>query len=118
MKFKDLNVGDRFKFCFDGDRDWEYEKFSETQIKCVDSPCTSRHVIGTLQPWGEQDEEVVVFAKKLVCLHCFSFVDHKDFNELLEKTVIFKDVDAALAYKKSVIDQYDTFQLTWSEFYG
>lgn len=117
MKFKDLPVGSAFKFEFEKEREWEYTKEGPFGIKCISAPKSNQKAVGQVHRWEDENQEVVQTPKRLVCLHCFVFIDHKDFNEFLEKTVVFKNVDDALAYKKSVIDQYDTFQLTWVEFY-
>jgi hypothetical protein len=60
MKFKDLKNNTKFKFVFDQDRDWEYEKISESQVKCIKCPRTSSNINAVSDIGTCYESEVII----------------------------------------------------------
>jgi len=56
--FKDLLIGQAFKFYFDLCSEWEYEKVSENQVKCINAPKTESGCVGRIEPYRHEWSEV------------------------------------------------------------
>lgn len=64
MNFSELKPGDVFKFKWEEDREWVYEKIGSDQIECIKAPKTYSHAVGLKTDWKDQKEEVVLCDNK------------------------------------------------------
>lgn len=60
MKFGELNLGDVFKFKWEEDREWVYEKVGFDQVRCIQAPQTHSHIVSRIDFWSDPEQEVVL----------------------------------------------------------
>lgn len=58
MQFGELKLGDVFKFKWEEDREWVYEKVESDRVKCIQAPKTYSHIVGKIDRWNDKKQEV------------------------------------------------------------
>lgn len=62
LKISDLPIGNKFKFAFELDGLWSYQKISIFSFKCIDAPKCKSSSIGETLPIDESAHlDVVIF---------------------------------------------------------
>ena len=92
MKFGELKLGDTFKFGWERDSLWTYEKVGSNQVKCVQAPDTNLHAIGRTDCWKNKEQEVVS-TKGTVYIYLVEATEYGD--DYPSYRVAFRDKDRA-----------------------
>lgn len=77
MKFWELKLGDTFKFKWEEDREWTYEKVGSDQVKCVKAPQTYSHIVNKIDFWSDKEQEVVL-TKETVYIYLVEATEYGD----------------------------------------
>jgi len=64
MNFSELKPGDVFKFKWEEDSEWVYEKVGFDQVSAMKAPATHSNAINIIYPWENQKEKVVLYDNK------------------------------------------------------
>lgn len=92
MKFWELKSGDVFKFKWEENREWTYEKIELDRVKCVQAPKTHSHAVGQIDFWSDKEQEVVL-NKGTVYIYLVEATEYGD--DYPSYRVAFRDKDRA-----------------------
>lgn len=92
MKFGELRTGDVFKFKWEQDREWTYEKVGLDQVKCIQAPKTHSHIVGRIDFFKDMLQEVVL-NKKTIYIYMVEATEYGD--DYPSYRVAFRDKDRA-----------------------
>jgi len=105
MQFGELKLGDVFKFKWEQDREWVYEKVESDRIKCIQAPQTYSHLVGEKRSWSDKEQEVVPYQNEVVpyqntvfVVSCFERAGAAVSQEQLAEIVIFSTQEKALEF--------------------
>jgi hypothetical protein len=101
MQFSELKLGDVFKFKWEQDREWVYEKVESDRIKCIQTPKTYSHLVGEIHSWCDKEQEVVPYQNTVFVVSCFERTGAAVSHDQLAEIVIFSTKEKALEFAQT-----------------